>query len=769
MQLPFSGLTSAEVTERIAAGQVNVADERTSRSWTDILRANVLTRFNALLGALFVVVLLVGSPIDGLFALGIVLNSAIGIFQEVRAKQTLDRLAILNAPTTVAIRNDTSQTILATEIVKDDVLHLQVGDQIPADGIVLQSDGLEVNEALLTGESDAIHRKSNDQVLSGALVVAGSGYMRATAVGADAYAHKLAEKVKRYSRVSSELVSGINTLLGYISWLILVVGPILVWGQIANSGLGWQEAVVRSIAAITGMIPEGLVLLTSLAFIIATLTLARRKVLVQQLPAVEGLARVDVLCLDKTGTLTEGTIYFKELQLIGDSQSANDIERVLATFGKDPNSPTLRALHEAFNTRKPYPVKATVAFSSARKWSAITTKDHSWIMGAPEMVWKDSKSDVRRQANKLARKGQRVLLLTRSTSKPTTDRLPAQQTPVAFILLSEKVRPDARQTLAYFAEQGVNIKIISGDNPRTVGAIAESVGLHIGQPIDARELPADKRKLAAAMTTNTVFGRVSPEQKRAMVAALQSKGHVVAMTGDGVNDALALKDADIGIAMGSGSQATKAVAELVLLDNQFAHLPQVLAEGRRVIANIERVANLFVIKNVYSLVLALAVTAGGLAYPFLPRHLTIMSALTIGIPAFFLALAPNAQRYHPGFLKRVLRFAVPTGSLIAILIFISYLLVRTNDGSTALVSTAAATVTMTIGIWVLFCLARPLNWWKTGLITLMGALYAGLLYVPFARRLLDFTTSMPELGWAFACGIMGAIIVEILWRNDQKS
>ncbi len=768
MKFPFSGLSAQEVQSQIAAGNTNSTDERSSRSLVDILRANLLTRFNALLGVLFVIVMIVGSPIDGLFGLVIVINSAIGTFQELRAKRTLDRLAILNTPVAHIIRNSKLHTVPVNQIVLGDVLRITIGDQIPADGAILQSDGLEIDESLLTGESDAIHKNKDDKVLSGAIVVAGEGYMRATAVGAQSYAHTISAQAKKFTRVSSDLVDGTNKLLGYISWIILVVAPLLVWGQIVNSGNSWQDAVVRSTAAITGMIPEGLVLLTSLVFMLAALALARKKVLVQQLPAIEGLARVDVLCLDKTGTLTEGTIHFEAFQLISQDHTLPELEKVLATFGKNPHSPTLTAFHEAFKKRGGLATTSTVAFSSARKWSAITTKQGSWILGAPEMIWSDASSAIRKQANALAQKGERVLLLTTSEQKPTAENLPVKQQAVAFVLLSEKIRPDARQTLQFFAAQNVEIKIISGDNPRTVSAIAQSVGLASTKAIDARTLSTNKRELAKMLETHNVFGRVSPEQKRAMVAALQSKGHVVAMTGDGVNDALALKDADIGIAMGSGTPATKAVAELVLLDNQFAHLPSVLAEGRRVIANIERVANLFVIKNVYSLFLALAITVAGLAYPFLPRHMSILSALTIGIPAFFLALAPNNQRYRPGFLSRVLRFAVPTGAIIAVFIFASYLLVRHTSDSTALASTAAAIVVMTIGVWVLACLARPLKWWSVLLIASVGAAFGGLIALPFARNTLDFAVALPELAWALGLGLLGALFVEFAWRRDQR-
>jgi len=762
------GLTSAEVAARIAAGKTNDAHEQTSRSVKNILRANILTRFNALLMVLLVVVLLVGSPIDGLFGFVIIINSAIGIFQELRAKWTLDRLAILHAPTAAVLRDNALHSIPLKEVVLDDVIKLGIGDQVPADALVLRSEGLEIDESLLTGESDSVVKQTGDQILSGSIVVAGKGFARASAVGVDAYAHSITAQVKRFKIAESELVYGTNKLLGYISIVILVVAPLLIWGQIVRSGNSWQEATVRSIAAIVGMVPEGLVLLTSLAFMLAVLALVRRNVLVQQLPAVEGLARVNVICLDKTGTLTEGRIILDELVML-QPDLRDRAQAVLAAFAAEPNSPTLQALNEALNVRPLAQATYVVPFSSTRKWSAMSVSpDEHWIMGAPEMVWFDSDEAQRQQIESITGAGKRVLVVLQSVTQPRPDYLPADTSPVALVVLSEKVRSDARETLAFFQEQSVTLKVISGDSASTVGAIAAEVGLDLGQPVDARTLPTGTDELANVMSKHSAFGRVTPDQKRAMVRALQSQGYVVAMTGDGVNDALALKDADIGVAMGSGAQATKAIAELVLLNNRFAEMPHVLAEGRRVIANIERVANLFVIKNVYSLFLALAVTVAGLPYPFLPRHLSVLSALTIGIPAFFLSLAPNNQRYVPGFLRRVLTFAVPVGIMIALLIFGSNFIVTRRGGSTELASTVALCVVMLIGVWVLFCLARPLRLWKTTLILSVCGVFVALLAVPFTRQFLHLAVEWQMLLWVFSFGAVGIVAVELLWRRDRR-
>ncbi len=763
-----NGLSASEVAEQRRLGNTNDSEIQTSRSLAAIIRANVLTRFNALLGVLCVIVLFVGSPIDALFGAIIIINSAIGVFQELRAKRTLDALAILQAPQSTVIRDAKATTIAIADIVLGDVLLLRSGDQVPADGQVLAASGLETDESLLTGEADPVAKLAKDTVLSGAIVVAGTGYIKTTAVGSNAYAYKIAEQAKQFTRVRSELVDGTNALLGYISIVIVIVAPLLLYAQIVNSGLSWQEAIVRSSAAIVGMIPEGLVLLTSLAFMLAVLSLAKQNVLVQRLPAVESLARVDVVCLDKTGTLTEGTIGFEGLHML-DKHDPELARAVLASFAADPASPTLSALHTAF-PKQTLSITDAVAFSSARKWSAISVnaKQKHWVMGAPEIlstkVSASNATALRAQATKLAAAGKRVLLLAVASEAPTVKGLPKELLPFALLEFGEKIRDDAAETLRYFHDQGVDLKVISGDNPVTVGAVAAAVGIANIKTYDARKLPEATDQLGAVLDEYNVFGRVTPEQKRQMVKALQANGHVVAMTGDGVNDALALKDADVGIAMRSGAAATRAVAELVLLDNSFAHMPHVVAEGRRVIANIERVANLFLIKNVYSLALALAVTVATLPYPFLPRHMTILSSLTIGIPAFFLALAPNLQRYHPGFLKRVLRFAVPAGITIALLIFASYLWVRQSNGSAALASTVAALTVMGVGTWTLLCLARPLAAWKVALVLAMPTLFAAGLAIPFLRTFLDLTITMQ---WAInAAGLIaaGAVLVELQWR-----
>ncbi|GAA2019171.1 cation-translocating P-type ATPase [Terrabacter terrae] len=800
------GLTGAEVAERVSSGAVNRLTERTSRSVGEIVRANVLTRFNAILGALFVLVMVTGSFADGLFGIVLVVNSAIGIAQEYLAKRKLDRLALLNAPTTRVVRDGAVQVVATSEVVQDDLIELRTGDEVPADGTLTASAGLELNEANLTGESDPVAHDEGDEIRSGTSVVAGSGRYHARRVGADAYVNRIAADARKFTPTRSEIQESTNTLLTYITWVIVAALPIAIWSQWRTVGdQGWQQVVIRSAAGVVGLVPEGLVLLTSVAFLLSAVQLTRRQVLVQQLPAVEGLARVDVVCLDKTGTLTAGDITFDDARPLGD-HDADEIRSALGALADDPNANgTLTAIAAALDSPG-WERTGTVPFSSARKWSAASFEGRStWVLGAPEVLLAAGPQPsapqlveaVRTEVSELADAGRRVVLLARSEeqlpSAAVHPQLPPDLVPVALVTLTEQVRPDASQTLAYFSEQEVAIKVVSGDNPVTVAAVARAVGLDAGEPVDARTLSDDPEVLRAALATHTVFGRVTPEQKRAFVHALQADGHVVAMTGDGVNDALALKDADIGVAMGNGAQATKAVAELVLLDGRFSHLPDVLAEGRRVIGNVERVANLFVAKNAMSLVAILAAAVIAVPFPFLPRHLTLVSAVTIGIPAFFLALGPNRRRYLPGFLRRILRFAVPSGAVAGVVVIASYLLAGSSEGVTAdefatrcAVATGAspatvaadvacwrpgsgATITLlTVFFWILVVLARPFRPWKAVLIGAMAGLAVAAFLVPPAAHFFNLDAPLPLVWQSLAAGAVGAVLVEVIYRTSPS-
>ena len=782
---PATGLTAAQVADRVAAGRTNAVEVRTSRTIGEIVRTNVFTVFNGLLTALFVCILLTGRWQNGLFGLVIVANSAIGIFQEVRAKRTLDRLAVLNAPRARVVRDGSVTEVEVGDVVADDLLELRSGDQVLADGVVHESDGLEIDESLLTGESDPVGKEPSDDVRSGSIVVAGQGRFQATAVGADAYATKLAAEARRFTLAHSELRAGTNTLLRWISLIMLVVGPFLLWSQFrTKDNENWQDAVTGTVAALVGMVPEGLVLLTSLAFIVATMTLARRQTLVQELPAVEGLARVDVVCLDKTGTLTQGDIVYDHVRLLGNAEG-EDIRQALAlsAAGPDANA-TSQALQEEF-ANPAWRRTGSVPFSSARKWSAVGAAGHgTWVLGGPELVLPQPTDsvgrDARTTADDLAAQGRRVLLLANSPTALQGENdeesggpaeLPKDLRPAALVVLTERVRDDAADTMRYFTEQGVALKVISGDNPRTVGAVAVQVGVpgvtSAADAVDARQLPEDVSDLAGVLEKRSAFGRVTPQQKREVVGALQSTGHVVAMTGDGVNDALALKDADIGVAMGNGSPATRAVAQLVLLDGRFSHLPDVVAEGRRVIANIERAANLFLVKNIYSLVLALITGITLAAYPLAPIQLTLISTLTIGVPGFVLALGPNKRRYVPGFLRRVLRFAIPTGIVTGVVAYLGYWLTRLLDPSAGVAGgrTTATITVLIVSLWVLVVLARPLAGWKLLLVAGIAGIVAVIIAVPALATdiFLLYPTPM-RLGIAAALGAAGAIMVELSYR-----
>ena len=772
-----AGLTDEQVVERRDLGLGNDTGWPTSRSLRDIVRANVITPFNALLGGLAVLVLLTGAVGDALFGLIVVFNSGIGIVQELRAKRTLDRLAVLNQPRVRVIRNSVVVEIAVEDVVLDDLIDLRPGEQVPADCQARQVDGLEVDESLVTGESDPMAKRVGDTILSGSSVVAGAGTAQVCAVGVDSFANRLTAEARRFSLTNSELAEGINRILKYDAIAIAIAGPILFASQLGTSS-NWRVAVRGAVAGVVGMVPEGLVLLISVTFFAAALTLARRRVLVRELPSVEGLARVDVLCLDKTGTLTEGQIVFQGVATVGDGVGQEaDAHAVLAELAADAaGNMTMLALRERFPTPPGWEKVAAIAFSSSRKWSATTFAGHgTWVLGAPEILLAGVADGARLGARveALAAAGTRTLLLARSDSAlaagvipGTTATLPDGLVPVALVTFEEKIRADAAETLGYFATQGVSLKVISGDNPATVGAVARQANLPgAGDAIDARDLPSDQASLAAALEKGAVFGRVTPQQKRAMVGALQSAGHVVAMTGDGVNDVLALKEADIGVAMGSGTPATRAVAQLVLLDSEFAVLPGVVAEGRRVIANVERVANLFLTKNVTSLILALAVAVAGWPFPFLPRHLTLVSTVVIGVPGFFLALGPSTQRFTSGFVGRVMRFAVPAGVLAAVAVFVAYGLARAAHNSAPQAKTAATIVLFGVSLWVLVIQARPTRPWKMVLVAAMAGLGGLAFALPIGRKFYDLRLPSALIAVeSCALAIAAAVILELVCR-----
>ncbi|MDT5328316.1 MAG: cation-transporting P-type ATPase, partial [Mycobacterium sp.] len=788
-----AGLSDAEVAQRIAEGKTNDVPTRAARSVEEIVRANVFTRINAILGVLLIIVLATGSVINGLFGILIVANSAIGIIQELRAKQMLDKLAIVGQAKPVVRRQSGTAAKSPNEVVLDDVIELGPGDQIVVDGDLLEEANLEVDESLLTGEADPIDKDVGDKIMSGSFVVAGSGAYRATKVGREAYAAKLAEEASKFTLVKSELRSGINKILQFITYLLIPAGLLIIYTQLFTTDAGWRESVLRTVGALVPMVPEGLVLMTSIAFAVGVVRLGRRQCLVQELPAIEGLARVDVVCADKTGTLTENGMRVSDLKSLA-VEDAGGQERsdrgmitanVLAQLAADDARPnaSMAAIAEAYKMPPGWTATATAPFKSATKWSGASYGEHGhWVIGAPDVLL-DPASPQAEQAERIGALGLRVLLLGASDRSVDAPDAPGEVTPIALVVLEQRVRPDARDTLDYFASQKVTVKVISGDNAVSVGAVAGTLGLH-GETMDARQLPSEPGELADTMQEYTTFGRVRPDQKRAMVHALQSRGHTVAMTGDGVNDVLALKDADIGVAMGSGSSASRAVAQIVLLDNKFATLPYVVGEGRRVIGNIERVSNLFLTKTVYSVLLAVLVGMAGLSsklfgtdpllFPFQPIHVTIAAWFTIGIPAFVLSLAPNKERAHTGFVRRVMTSALPSGLVVGIATFASYLLAYEGRAATPREQTQASTaalITLLVGaLWVLAVVARPYEWWRVALVTVSALAYVVIFSIPWAREQFMLDPSNAVLtSMALGMGVTAAVLIEVIWWVQGKA
>ncbi|MEZ0342090.1 HAD-IC family P-type ATPase [Mycobacterium sp. pV006] len=775
-----TGLSDAEVADRVAAGKTNDVPTRAARSVSEIVRGNVFTRINAILGVLFLIVLSTGSIINGAFGLLIIANSAIGIIQELRAKNTLDKLAIVGQAKPLVRRlgpsGPESRRLLPSEVVLDDIIELGPGDQIVVDGQIVEEANLEVDESLLTGEADPIAKDAGDQVMSGSFVIAGSGAYRATKVGREAYAAKLAEEASKFTLVKSELRSGINKILQFITYLLVPAGLLIIYTQLFTTDAGWRASVLRMVGALVPMVPEGLVLMTSIAFAVGVIRLGRRQCLVNELPAIEGLARVDVVCADKTGTLTENGMRVCDLAEAADDPEVVAVLAQLAADDPRPNA-SMAAIAEAYPTPPGWVCTATAPFKSATKWSGASYEGHgNWVIGAPDVLL-DPGSPMAESAERIGATGMRVLLLASTDTAVDRPDAPGTVTPKALVVLEQRIRPDARDTLDYFASQKVSVKVISGDNAVSVGAVAGSLGLQ-GEVMDARNLPEQPEALAETVEECTTFGRVRPDQKRAMVHALQSRGHTVAMTGDGVNDVLALKDADIGVAMGSGSSASRAVAQIVLLDNKFATLPYVVGEGRRVIGNIERVSNLFLTKTVYSVLLAVLVGLGGLAsaifgtdpllFPFQPIHVTIAAWFTIGIPAFILSLAPNNERAKPGFVRRVMTAALPSGVVVGAATFASYLLAYQGRNASELeqtqASTAALITLLTSALWVLACVARPYEWWRVALVTVSVLAYVVIFSIPLARDLFILDISNVQVtSTALGIGLAGALAIELIW------
>ena len=758
---PDTGLTTAEVADRVAQGLVNAAPDARSRSLGDIVRANTFTWFNGLIGTLWVIMLVVAPIQDSLFGFIIVANTGIGIIQEYRAARTLAKLAVLGEAKPTVRRAGLDVEVSPHDVVLDDIVVLRTGDQLVVDGVIVSCDGLEIDESLLTGEADPVDKVVGDRAMSGSFVVAGSGLFCATHVGADSFASGLTAQAKKFHLTNSELRDAINGFIRGISFLLVPVGLLLLWSQLVRADLPAKEAIRGTIAGVITMVPEGLVLLTSIAMAVSVIRLAQKKVLVQDMPAVEVLARVDTICVDKTGTLTEPGMSVREVVPLGHAEGV-DLDGVLGAMGASESSPnpTLVAIGDRY-ADPAWAVTGSVPFSSARKWSAATFDGRgTWLLGAPEIL-STGDTAVLAQADLRAEDGARVLLLARAAGSPSADGGPGPVEPTALVVISQQLRPDAAETVAYFLEQDVTVKVISGDNAATVGSIARQAGVPGAQtPVDARDLPTDLEGLADAVAASNVFGRVTPAQKQQMVDALHARQSTVAMTGDGVNDVLALKNADLGIAMGSGSGATRAVAQLVLLDNRWSVMPSVVAEGRRVLGNIERVSDVFLTKTSYAVVISLVTALFAVAFPFLPRHLSLIGGLTIGIPAFFLALMPNTERFRPGFLRRVLLFAVPSGLIAAAAALSSYAVALSLDEPVLNAQCAATTTLFIVAIAVLLQSARPLNLIRLAIVGSMIVAFIGVLVIPWFSNFFALSLeAAPYAAAAVGIGLAGALLV----------
>ena len=737
----LNGLTDAEVAERVAAGKINGDVNIKTKSVARILRTNIVTFFNVLfLIIAFIMSFFVEEGLEGLFNYGFfivaVVNCLIGIIQELAAKKTIDNLSLLHAPKAKALRNGEEREIALKDIVLDDVLALSAGNEIAADSVVLEG-AVEVNEALITGEPDAIIKKCGDELLSGSFVVSGTAKVRVKHVGKDNYAARITADAKKQKPQNSEIYKGLNKIIKFMSIILVPLGVALFCVKyFLQDGAEQVDATVLTVlGTLIGMIPSGLVALTSAVFCVSVVRLAKRKALAQDLYCSEILARVDVLCLDKTGTITEGSMNVNKIVLKQADETAVRKALKELTEATGDSNPTADAIKEYVKDVSEYAeAEGAVPFSSARKWSGADFDGYSLIMGAAEFVLGEPDGELKNEINSYAAEGYRVMVLCRSEQKLAGGTAPENTTLLALIVIEDVLRSGAGETLDYFDKQGVTIKIISGDNPVTVSAVAARAGVKNAEKyVDVSVL--DEEALRAAVDEYTVFGRVSPDQKLIIVKALKAAGHVVGMTGDGINDVLALREADCSIAVAAGSDASKNVSKIVLLDNNFGSLPKVVQEGRRCINNLQRSASLFLIKTIYNTLFALLFMIIPAQLPFIPKNLTLIGYITIGPPAFVLALEPNNDIVKGRFLPKVVRDACPTAfAIVAAVCVISSVgplmgLTAAQTGTCAIIATGA------LGLAFICRISWPLNWIRITMITVLAAFFTMCFFVPFTRAL----------------------------------
>lgn len=718
----FIGLREEEVQQRIAEGKINKTDDQTTRSVKQIVKSNVLTFFNLLNVILFALVITTGSFKNMFFIVIVAINTVIGIVQELRSKKILDQLAILTASKATVIRDGKKKEVAIEEIVLDDLILLKNGDQIPADGIIIEG-SIEANESLLTGESDSIPKKINSEVYSGSFVTAGRALCQVIHVGKDNYMEQITKEAKQFKKHNSELRNCINKILKLISMIIVPVGVGLFCKQFFIGDLSYQTATLNTVAAVLGMIPEGLVLLTSVALTIGVIRLAQRKTLVQELYCIETLARVDVLCLDKTGTITEGSICVEQVENIDSITDVDEVMGNLVASLTDDNA-TFQALKKEFPEKNTMTPGFIIPFSSERKYSGVSFKEYgTYLIGAVQFLFPEGQEELKEIVANHASKGYRMLVLAHSPKETQSEICPEGLEPCALIMMTDVIRPEAPRTLNYFKEQGVDLKIISGDDPATVAAVAKKAGLEKTEAyIDASTLKTDQ-ELADALQKCSVFGRVSPGQKKMMVTLLKADGHTVAMTGDGVNDVLALKEADCSIAMASGSEAAKNTANLVLLDSNFASMPHIVNEGRRVINNIRNAASMFLIKTMFSAILAIMTILFGQIYPFQPIQLSVISVCAVGLPGFLLQQEPSFERVEKDFLQTVFKMSFPTAAVISISIILFSMAGNFLDCTNQMLTTVCVLATGWLYMITLKKVYFPLTKYRRIVIYSMQVLY----------------------------------------------
>ena len=773
----ITGLTDEEVRQRVEEGLTNRADISTDKTTKEIVISNVFTYFNLIFLVITILLIMVGSFRNLTFLPIIIGNTVIGIVQEIRAKKTLEKMSLLNAPRADVIRNGSVKQISTEELVKDDVILLTAGKQICADAVVI-SGNIQVNESLLTGEADEVEKTEGSTLMSGSFVVSGECYARLEKVGNESYISKLSLEAKSMGgKEQSEMIRSINLIVKWVGIVIIPIGLILFWQSHFVNGESITKSVTSTVAAIIGMIPEGLYLLTTVALALSTMKLARKKVLLHDMKSIETLARVDVLCVDKTGTITEPDMKLKEIFLCKNSgadgtQTAltlDELKSLILDYANASvdNNATMLALKayaaDALTNNTSALHRTTVsqqAFSSSLKYGSVTFSDGTYLLGAPEFIMHEDFARIEEEIIPYADKGDRVLLFARYDGENVENGINGSVTPLGFVALANPIRANAVKTFEYFKSQGVAIKVISGDNPRTVSRIAIQAGIESAESfVDAATLDTED-KIADAVNKYTVFGRVTPKQKKQLVKALQAKGHTVAMTGDGVNDILAMKDADCSVAMASGSEAAAQAAQVVLLDSDFAHMPDVVYEGRRVVNNIQRSASLFLVKNIFSLLLSLFSVILMVTYPLEPAQVSLISMFTIGVPGFLLALEQNKDRIKGHFITNVMLKALPGGLTDVIAVGALVVCGEVFCISDASIGTIATLVLSVVGFMILFKISEPLNGMKYAVI--IGNI-AGLVFSGFFLKKLFALTDLSNI--CILLMIVFGFAAESLFRN----